>query len=157
MNSFRFSPIKAEDELIQAVTYIANRSESLAQKVIGRKLPITSLTVFSHFEEEFKELKKIIAGLGTSYNENNGPRVKLYSPIIASGNKIEYLRIRKPDSERPQVGCNDYDITSYKEFKSQYLSYHYKNLRLIIRSEYEMIEFFDCEFDVLAYVVSDHD
>jgi hypothetical protein len=155
MDPFRFSPIKTQRELIEAVKYIASQTENLSQKIIGIKLSISSLTVFSHYEDEFAELKNILLELGEPYDENNGPRIKFNKPIIINGNSIRYLRIRKPDSNRPQVGCNDFEVDSYKQFKELYLKDHPENLRLIKRPEYEMIEFFDSEFDVLAYVVSD--
>lgn len=98
-------------------------------------------------------LKETLAMLGSPYNENNGPRVQLYEPIQAGDNMITHLRIRKPDPERPQVGCNDFE-TEYESFKAQYLEAHPEHLKLIKRPEYEMIEFRDPAFDVLAYVVS---
>lgn len=139
--------------LLQAVAYVAMKTTKLCEKVIGKKLPIKSLTIFSHSEDEYENLMKILFTLGTFHNENNGPRVKLNQSIVVEDNKIEYLRIRKPDIERPQVGCNDFE-TEYQAFKDEYLDKHPEHLRLIKRPEYEMIEFFDPDFDVLAYVVS---
>lgn len=91
--------------------------------------------------------------MGKPYNENNGPRIELHEPIAIDENRITHLRIRKPDSERPQVGCNDFE-TDYAFFKKEYLNKHSNNLRLVKRQEYEMVEFYDPDFDVLAYVVS---
>lgn len=92
--------------------------------------------------------------MGTAYDENNGPRVMLHAPIIVGENIITHLRIRKPDPERPQVGCNDFAIEDYEAFKTKYLSRFPENLILIERSDYEMIEFRHPDFDVLAYIVS---
>jgi len=150
---YRFSPIETKEKLIEAARYIVSQTSALAQKAVGISFPITSLTIFSHSQDEFENLIKIQNELGDFYNENNGPRVALREPIIAAENRITYLRIRKPDPERPQVGCNDFD-TDYESFKNQYLAAHPNNLRLIKRPDYEMIEFFDPDFDVLAYVVS---
>lgn len=146
--------IQNKEELIEAIRYVAGRTTELCRKIIGKELPIKSLTIFAHSEEEFERLIKIQEEIGKPYNYNNGPRVELNKPIIAGNNQITHLRIRKPDSERPQVGCNDFE-TDYKSFKREYLSNHPDNLRLIMRPEYEMIEFHDSSFDVLAYVVSD--
>ena len=145
--------IQSKEELIEAVRYVANRTSELAKKVIGKELPIKSLTIFAHSQPEFEGLTKLLNEMGKPYNYNNGPRVELNEPIIADKNQITHLRIRKPDPERPQVGCNDFE-TDYESFKNEYLSDHPKNLRLIKRPEYEMIEFRDPNFDVLAYVVS---
>jgi hypothetical protein len=156
MTQYRFSPIKTKDELLQAVRYVAEQTSELSKKIIGCSFSIKSLTIFSHFEDEFINLKKILFELGDLYNENNGPRIKLHQPIKIGDNQIEYLRIRQPDSERPQVGCCDFEVEDYFAFKNQYLESHKDNLRLIIRTEYEMIEFFHPGFYVLAYVVSEN-
>lgn len=145
--------IQNKEELVEAVQYVAIRTSELARKVIDKELPIKSLTIFAHSEAEFEKLTKILEEMGKLYNYNNGPRVELNEPIIAGKNQITHLRIRRPDPERPQVGCNDFE-TGYESFKKDYLSDHPDNLRLIKRPEYEMIEFHDPSFDVLAYVVS---
>ena len=147
------NPIQNKEQLIETVKYIATKTSRMAEKIIGKKLPIRSLTVFSHSQLEYELLVKILAEMGAPYNENNGPRIALHEPIIVEQDRITHLRIRKPDPERPQVGCNDFE-TDYQSFKKEYLASHSGNLKLIERPTYEMIEFFDPEFDVLAYVVS---
>lgn len=154
MKLYRFSPIQNEKELLGAVHYVATKTTELIERVIRQKLPISSLTVFTHSQGEYGDLIKILNAIGSFYNENNGPRVVLYNPIKVGDNTITHLRIRKPDPERPQVGCNDFDVEDYNAFKEEHLSKYPNNLRLVEREDYEMIEFFDPEFDVLAYVVS---
>lgn len=151
---YRFSPIQDKEKLIEAVTYVATQTSDLAKKIIGQTLPITSLTIFTHDSEEYDRLVTILHELGKPYNEHNGPRVALFEPIKVGEHSIAHLRIRKPDQDRPHVGCNDFDVSDYQEFKSKHLIVDAKNLRLIERPNYEMIEFFDPEYDVLAYIVS---
>ena len=150
---YRFSPIQSKEALLKAVEYVATTTTELAKKVVGEIFPIQSLTIFSHDRLEYEILIKILADLGTPYDENNGPRMTLHQPIVVGNNTITHLRIRKPDPDRPQVGCNDFE-TDYDSFKNEYLAKHPDNLRLIKRPTYEMIEFSVPEFDVLAYVVS---
>lgn len=145
--------IQDKTELIEAVAYVARETTRLCQSIIGKSFPIKSLTVFTHDEMEYKLLFAILATLGKPYNYNNGPRVELFESIMVDNNKITHLRIRKPDIERPQVGCNDFEM-DYKLFKKEYLLKYPEHLKLIIRPEYEMIELHDDKFDVLAYVVS---
>lgn len=154
MNSYRFSPIENKEALIEAVKYIASQTSALSHKIIDKSFPITSLTIFAHSDDEYSRLIKILSELGSPYNENNGPRVLLHEPIVAGENVITHLRIRKPDPERPQAGCNDFD-TDYEAFKKDYLTIRSSNLRLIERTDYEMIELFDTDLDVLAYIVSE--
>lgn len=151
---YRFSPITSIDNLRAAVCYTSEQTSEMCEKIIGKSLPIHSLTIFSHSKEEFDFLKEILSDIGTPYNENNGPRITLHEPITAGKNIITHLRIRKPDPERPQVGCNDFDVDDYETFKAEYLAKHPENLILIQRPEYEMIEFRHPDFDVLAYIVS---
>ena len=153
--SMAIQPIQNKEQLLAAVRYVAEQTSRLAEKVIGKVFPIKikSLTIFAHSEPEFELLTQVQAEMGKPHGYHNGPRVELYEPITVGGNKITHLRIRKPDPERPQVGCNDFE-TDYDAFKREYLAKHPGHLRLMKRPEYEMIEFSDPTFDVLAYVVS---
>ena len=155
--NYRFSPIQNKADLIQAVVYVAEHSSQMCERIIGKTLPIHTLTVFAHTDMEFEQLKSVLAIMGTPYNENNGPRATLHEPITVGSDIVTHLRIRHPDLERPQVGCNDFDIENYEIFKSEYLTKHPENLILIKRPEYEMIEFCHPDFDVLAYIVSKKD
>ena len=92
--------------------------------------------------------------MGEQVGENNGPFVKLREPIELANNKLDKIRVRQPDPYRPQVGCNDFVIPDYVDFKNVYLPSRPNNLRVIERPDYEMIEFHDPDFDVLAYVLS---
>ena len=154
MRLYRFSPIQNEKQLLEAASYIATNTSELAERVIGQKLPITYLTIFAHYPDEFENLTKILQALGAFSGENNGPRVALHKPIRTGSNAITHLRIRKPDPYRMQVGCSDFNVSDYNAFKNEHLSRRPNNLRLIKRDNYEMIEFFDPDYDVLAYVLS---
>ncbi len=145
--------IQNKEGLLETVHYIATETSKLAENLVGKTFPIKSLTIFSHSESEYELLTKILGEIGKVYSFHNGPRAESNVPIIVGSNKITHLRIRQPDPERPQVGCNDFE-TNYENFKKEYLHKCPNNLRVIVRPEYEMIEFFDPEFNVLAYVVS---
>lgn len=155
MKLYRFSPINDKEQLYKAIFYIANKTTELCKKITGNEYLISGLTVFAHYPEEFERLKNIVFELGNFERENNGPYVRLNEPIQLLNNKLELLRIRKPDPYRLYVGCNDFEVEDYKSFKKQFLDKNLNNLRLIERPEYEMIEFFDPDYDVLAYVVSE--
>jgi len=154
MRLYRFSPIQDEKQLRETVVYVANKTSELAKEIVAKTLPIKSLTIFAHYPDEFEKLSEIAKSIGNFFNENNGPRVALHEPIKAGENSITHLRIRKPDPYRMQVGCDDFDVANYEIFKKENLAKHSNNLRLIERPDYEMIEFFHPDYDVLAYVVS---
>lgn len=151
---YRFSPIKTEKQLYTAVDYIATKTTDLCKKITGKEYPIGYLTIFSHYFNEFTDLEKMLKNLGTIIGDNNGPFVKLHKPIRLPHNQLHKLRVRKPDPYRLHVGCNDFDVPDYTAFKTKYIQRDATNLRLIKRPDYEMIEFFDPEYDVLAYIVS---
>jgi hypothetical protein len=171
MQLYRFSPIEDEEHLVDAVVYIARQATKLRFRVVGEASDglIESLTVFSHFPREFETLKGIVSNLGEPYNDNNGPRIMLHQPILVECGSVEVngkiilihssvklLRIRQPDPYRTQVGCCDFtdDFSTYTSLISDRPSSSFKSPRLINRSDYDMIEFFDPEIDVLAYVLS---
>lgn len=145
--------IQTIDELIESVKFVVAESSAMSKAILNETFPITSVTIFSHSDSEFEILKGLLQQLGKPFSFNNGPRVVLHKPITFGAHKITHVRIRRPDVERPQMGCNDFD-TEYVSFKDKYLTLHPENLSLITRPEYEMIEFHHPEFNVLAYVVS---
>ncbi len=153
---YHFSPIHSQEELFEAIQYISSNITGLCKKITRNEYLISSLTVFSHYPEEFEKLKRILLGLGKLDHENNGPFVRLYKPIQLPKNKLQLLRVRQPDPYRMQVGCGDFIVPDYEGFKKKYLEKTKNNLRLIKRLEYEMIEFFDPDYDVLAYVLSNN-
>jgi hypothetical protein len=172
MKLYRFSPIDNQAQLIEAVEYIAQDVAKLYFKSTGEMFNdlIESLTVFSHYPEEYDNLKDIVKRLGEPYNENNGPRIKLHQPIVVKLGKVEenskyenyttnvkYIRIRKPDPYRMQVGCADIkDDFDSQDFESAVAwPDEDKSPRLIKRREYNMLEFFDPDVDVLGYIVSE--
>ena len=153
MSLYKFSPIMSEATLIEAVHYVIDQEALLSSKAINQVLPITYLTIFAHYMDEYDNLVKIIERLGDISDANNGIKSKLHSPIMAGNQEIRELRVRKPDPYRMQVGCCDFGIADYNAFKDGHLENN-KNLRLIERPDYEMIEFFDPDLDVLAYIVN---
>lgn len=154
MKLYRFSPIQNKEELITALSYVIVQTSELSRKIIGESLPVTSATVFAHYPNEYEYLIAILHERGTSHDEVNGLRVVLHEPLAVGGNLITHVRVRPPDPYRMQVGCNDFNIDDYENFKKKYLETHPGNLRLVQREAYEMIEFFDPDYDVLAYVLS---
>jgi len=153
MNLYKFSPIKSEIELQQAISYVYEQAALLSEKVVSQKLLSSYVTIFAHYETEYVKLINITNGWGQSSVVENGIKTTLNSPITIGENSIEELRIRQPDPYRMQVGCCDFTVNNYQSFKASYLPGN-KNLRVVTRAAFEMIEFFDPNFDVLAYVSS---
>jgi hypothetical protein len=151
----RRSPPGSKEEVIKIAQVIAQKVENLVQRTIGRELPISYLTIFSHTPQEYSRLVELMSELGTKSEANNGFKFMLTNPINTAGGDIGLIRISKPDTYRTQIGCADLDVDSYASFKMTELPKHPDNMRLIVRPEYEMLEFFAFDSnDVLAYIVS---
>lgn len=139
-----------KQDLLDSIQYIAGNNIKLKDKYIPENLQIDYLTVFSHSEDEFSEMKEVAQELGEVIDDNNGPIYKLFEPINIPTGQLDFFRVRHPDQERPQKGCGDFKIENYEEFKNKYLRFN-ENITLIKRPKYEMAEIKDKEFDVLVY------
>lgn len=155
MQLYRFSPIKTKEALLDAMVYEHTASSEMFLQITGETAPITSLTIFAHYPEEFEMLKMIQATMGRQVGEVLGPRVELHQPLTVNGCEVTHLRIRQPDPYHGQVGSNDYDIPDYEAFKARFLAAKPDNLRLLVRPNYELIEFWHPDFDVTGYVLSE--
>ena len=59
------------------------------------------------------------------------------------------LKIRRPDPKRPERGDADFTVSDYQTFKKTQLGK--PGFGLIERTNMEMLELVDPDFDVLAY------
>jgi hypothetical protein len=163
MDLYRFSPIENQASLADAIAYVAGECTWLFFNAVGFAPKVKALTIFAHYPDEYDYLVRLLTSLGESYNEYY---VKLANPIIVEVGvlevngvpetvvqTIEFLRIRQPDPYRMQVGCCDYEVDDYWDFK-QFYGFMTDNPRTIERTGYEMLEFYDPSSDVLGYVVS---
>ena len=153
MKLYRFN-LTSRKNFLRAIQYVARETSRLMQRTIGRELPITYLTIFAHRHEEYERLVAFATELGKPEETNNGLRFNLKEPIRTRSGDLKRLRIRKPDPYRTQVGCADYDVGDYTDFRDKHLAKHPYNVRLIERPGYSMLEFHDPDFDVFAYVMS---
>ena len=117
-------------------------------------LPIEYLTIFSHSEEDFQELRSQLQKDGDETEANNGYKYQLSNILEYKGESISLVRIRKPDIHRPELGCGDltYEENDYPILREIALK---KGLDIILRDGYEMIELSDFNINVYAYLVKD--
>jgi len=148
-DQYRFSPVVGEENLKKVFEYIANELQSLLMKICNEKLPITTLKVFPHFEDEYESLHTIIARMGepAPFNSNTSFYAKCDEQI--SGNNINYLGVRVVDIERPQVGCGDFEIDDFEEFSKKYVG----KSEFVSNFRRDMLEVWHPEFDVLGYII----
>lgn len=139
------------DSITQKINSIVTLSLKLKNKYIDEDLPINFVTIFSHSPKEFNDLIVESQKIGQEIYQNNGPVYLFDNPLKIITGELKLFRIRQPDILRPQIGCNDYHVSDFEDFKVKYLSKNSNNMFLIDRKDYQMIELRDKEFDVLVY------
>lgn len=150
-NIYRFSPIKDTETFEKVLNYITVELDKLSQKLLGESLPINTLKIFPHYLDEYDYLHKLIEPMGPKapFNSETSLYVEVKKEI--EGFTIDYLGVRVVDPYRLHVGCGDYEIKNFEEFKTKYL--HTSPYIREIEGRDDMIEFWHPDFDVLGYVV----
>ncbi|MFZ5438122.1 MAG: hypothetical protein ACOZAK_03665 [Patescibacteria group bacterium] len=162
MKSFRFSPIKTQAELLRAIKHVHFKSFELCKQKLGYILPVAgNIGIFCHDDDEFNFLTKMREELTDSSDNWNKKYFRLYQPIVISAeNNIPkttytYLYIRKNDIEHNQVGDLDFymEPSRYKKLKRSLLSgKEIEGLKILDRSDLDLIEVFDPTVDVVAFI-----
>ena len=135
--------LKKIHKIVKGITRVKN------VYVTEKDLILDYITIFSQSPSEFDNL--VLAGrqLGDQIDEHNGPVFKLNKPIKFSNGLLKIFRVRKPDLKRPQVGCGDFRVLNYPEFKRKYLNK--KNFQLFKGQGFEFLGIHDLKQDYLVY------
>jgi hypothetical protein len=162
MKLYRFSPIKSKKELFRAVKHIHFECYKLCNHSFGKYLPNAgNMGVFCHYDGEYEYLIKLRKMLTKDSDNINQKYFRLHRPIVipAKGDvpktTYTFLYIRKPDPYRHHVGDVDFYLEpdKYKKLKNEMLKgKKVKGARIFERPDLDMIELYDFDVDVLAYV-----
>ena len=163
MRLYRFSPIQDEDELFEAIKHIHFECHKLCKQSFGYHLPNNAgnIGVFCHYDEEYENLIKIRRELTEPSDNPNQKYFTLLKPIVISAQydvpetTYTHLYIRKPDPYRHHVGDVDFYLEpgKYKGLKDELIAgKKMKGARVFDRPDLDMIELYDPDVDVLAYV-----
>jgi hypothetical protein len=162
MKLYRFSPINSKEELKKAINHIHQKAYKLCKISFWEYLENSwNMWIFCHYDEEFTFLKKIREELTLPSNNLNQKYFELYNPIIIpkKGNIPEtiytHLYIRKPDPYRHHVWDIDFYLSpeKYEDIKKYLLEWNeIKNARVFDRQDLDMIELYNPDIDVLAYL-----
>ncbi len=162
MKLYRFSPITNKDKLFKAIEHVHFECHKLCKQSFGRYLKNAgNMGIFCHYDNEYDALIKLRKALTEpSYNLNQ-KYFHLYEPIVipASGDVPEttyaYLYIRRPDPYRHHVGDVDFYLEpkKYAALKQSLKDGRkVKGARIMDRTDLDMVELYDPDIDVLAYV-----
>lgn len=158
MKLYRFSPISNDQAAQLALEHIDEHLRKLSELVIDERLPVNTLKIFAHYEGEYDFLKEWVDGLGI--NEDGGSSTSYYvrpsKPMTVNNDPVEYVGIRVPDPYRAQVGCGDYVVDHFDEFREKYLGKS-PHIRQVPHQKYEMLELFHPDIDVLGYIVKKYE
>jgi hypothetical protein len=159
---YRFSPIKTRVDMQKAIEHIHLESFKLCKYAFDKYLPVAgNIGIFCHYPDEYDYLLAIRKELTEESNNFNQKYFKLYESItIAAKGDVpaavyDYLYIRKPDPYRSHVGDLDFvlDAEIYKKLKQEMLEgKKVPCARVFARPDLDMIELYDPDVDVLAYI-----
>jgi hypothetical protein len=157
MKLYRFSPIKTDKESTAALEYIQEKLRELSRIVMEEEMPINTLKIFAHYENEYNFLKKWVDSIGVNEDAASSTSyyVRPHKQMSINGDPIEYIGIRVPDPYRAQVGCGDYVVSNFEELRSKYLGKS-PYVREVQHQRYQMLEFFHPDVDVLGYIVKNY-
>ncbi len=137
------------NNLIDTVIYIVNRSAELKNKFTGElSAPVEFACIFCQNEEEYKQFTSSVEVLGKIVEDTkSGFTYLLDKPINTVAGPLRLVKIRKPDTQRPERGDADFN-TDYKNFKEKYQNN--PRFELIKRETFAMLRLSDPDFDVMA-------
>ncbi len=162
MKLYRFSPIKNQDELLEAIKYIHFACYKLCKQSFRKYLPNAgNMGVFCHYDEEHTGLVEIRKQIAKPSDDPNQKYFELYEPIVipvqdgVPETTYTHLYIRKPDIYRAQVGDVDFYLEQdeYDKLKAELAGGKVvPGARIFPRNDLDMIELYDPDIDALGYV-----
>lgn len=142
-------------DLKKVVEYIAKQgTQAMHLFTTESDFALDYLAIFCKDNIEYAQLEAIVRTLGEETDKEKiktGPTFLLQTPIESSAGTLSILKIRKPDSTRPQRGAPDFRVPDYHLFKKRYLGAT-GNFTLMPKADFEMIELKGT--DVLVYIPS---
>lgn len=163
MKLYRFSPIKNQQQLLEAIKHTHIACHQLCRQSFGQYLPTAgNIGIFCHYDDEYERLTKLREQLTDSSDNWNQKYYRLHKPITipAEGDIPEttytYLYIRKPDPYRHHVGDVDFclDPTRYATLKQSLADDKTTKGARLYPGPNDMIELHNPDIDACGYVVT---
>ncbi len=140
------------ESLSNKIKKIVNEAKALREKyILDTPAELDYVALFTHKNKEYEFYLEEASKIGKIKSENKtGVTFELNENYETIDGEFKFLKIRKPDDKKTQLGAPDYKIANYEEFKNKYLD----NFHFIIKKSsdgFELIELSDKDFDVLIY------
>lgn len=162
MKLYRFSPIKTEAELLEAIKFIHIACYKLCKTSFGKYLANSgNVGVFCHYDEEYEYLINLRKSVTEESNNVDQKYFKLHKPITIEAQDdvpettYTYLYIRRPDPYRHHVGDVDFYLEQdeYIKLKTEMINgKKVPDARVFDRPDLDMIELYNPDVDALGYV-----
>jgi len=138
------------EDLKNLIKSIVEMATALKDKHIEYKnTPVNYACIFSQNKEEYEELLKVARKIGKIIQETPTGLLFHIEPLQTISGVLKLLKIRIPDTTRPERGDADFTISNFPEFEKKYLSK--PGFKILKKPDFYMIELMDSEFDVRAY------
>jgi hypothetical protein len=129
---------------------IVEQATRLTNKHIKAKpMPVNYVCIFSQSKQEYDLLIEHAGKFGKTIKQTETGPIFQINPLATSAGILQLVKIRVPDSTRPERGDADFIVNDYASFKKTYLSK--PGFKLIERKEMEMMELTDPDFNVRVY------
>ena len=138
-------------ELINKINTIVNNAKHLVENHMEYKnLPVNYACIFAQNDNEYLELSEAAKKLAIKILKET-PNGFLYQiqPIQTNAGVLQIIKIRKPDSTRPELGDADFTVGDFEHLKNIYLKK--EGYKLIPKDNFVMIELYDPKYNVRAY------
>lgn len=162
MKLYRFSPIKSEQELLEAIKHVHFSCFELCKQSFGNYLPVAgNMGIFCHYDDEYKFLTELREELTEKSDNFNQKYFRLHKPITVPARDdipettYTYLYIRRPDQYRAQAGDVDFILEDekYRELKKSLANdTKIDGAKIFDRPDLDMVELSNPNIDALAYV-----
>lgn len=162
MKLYRFSPVKDQETLLEAIRHIHTECFKLCKASLGEYLSIAgNVGFFCHYDDEYEILTKLRESLTEASDNFNQKYFRLHVPIVIPTvddipeTTYTHLYIRKPDIYRAQVGDVDFvmEPERYEATKNRLQAGEViPGARIFPRGDLDMIELYNPDVDTLGYI-----
>ena len=138
------------EDLKIRVKSIVEKATALKNKhTDNRNARVNYACIFSQSKEEYEELLEASRKIGKVIQETPTGLLFHIEPLQTVSGDLKLLKIRIPDSTRPERGDADFTISNFPEFEKKYLTK--PGFKILRKPDFYMLELMDSDFDVRAY------
>lgn len=137
------------EDLKNIVKDIVAQAEQVKRRIINDPAPVNYACIFSQSDEEYTSFLETTEKIGKVVKDTDTGPVFQIQPLETIAGNLQVLKIRKPDSARPERGDADFTLSDYTTFKQEHLKQN--GYKLIHKGGFEMIEYKDPRANVLLY------